>query len=84
MWIGIASAEGRRIGRRAALGLRLGLALAPRLGLAQTDAARERPKGERPKEGDLLVPVSGPAQEPLKPDDLQLDAQQTFVWPIAE
>jgi Rieske Fe-S protein len=45
--------------------------------LAQTDAARERPK-----EGDLLVPVSGSSPEPLKPDDRQLDAKQTMAWPM--
>jgi len=29
-----------------------------------------------------LVAVSSTSQEPLKPDDLQLDAQQTFAWPM--
>lgn len=67
----------RRIGRRTALKLGLGLTLAPRLALAQTEPARERPK-----EDDLLVPVSGPSSELLKPDDLPLDGTQTFAWPI--
>ena len=67
----------RLIGRRAALELGLCFALAPRLALAQTDAARERPH-----EGDLLVPVSGSGPEPLKPDDLPLDGKQTFAWPM--
>jgi rieske iron-sulfur protein len=53
------------------------LALAPRLALAQSDAARERPR-----EGDLLVAVSGRGPEPLKPDDLPLDGKQTFAWPM--
>jgi len=68
----------RRIGRRAAIELGLCFALAPRFALAQTEAARERPK-----EGDLLVAVSATATpEPLKPSDLPLDGQQTFAWPI--
>ena len=68
---------GRRIKRRTAVKLALGLALAPRLAMAQTEPARERPK-----EGDLLVPVNGPSSGPLKPDDLPLDGTQTFAWPI--
>ena len=68
----------RPIGRRRALEIGLGLALAPQLALAQTDAARERPK-----EGDLLVNVTvASAQEPLKPDDLPLDGKQTLAWPM--
>jgi Rieske Fe-S protein len=67
-----------RIGRRAAIELGLCFALAPRFALAQTDAARERPK-----EGDLLVAVTAADNpEPLKPDDLPLDGKQTFAWPI--
>jgi rieske iron-sulfur protein len=53
------------------------LALGPRLALAETEPARERPK-----EGDLLVAVSGSSPEPLKPDDLPLDGKQTFAWPM--
>jgi len=66
-----------RLGRRAALQLGLCLPLVPRLALAQTDAARERPR-----EGDLLVAISGLGSEPLKPDDLPLDGKQTFAWPM--
>jgi hypothetical protein len=61
-----------RIGRRAALELGICLALAPCLALAQTDAARERPR-----EGDLLVAAGATPSEPLKPDDLPLDGKQT-------
>ena len=67
-----------RIGRRAAIGLGLCFTLAPRSALAQTDAARERPK-----EGDLLVNVTAAsAPEPLKPDDLPLGGKQTLAWPM--
>jgi rieske iron-sulfur protein len=67
-----------QIGRRRALELGLGLALAPRLALAQANAAKDRPR-----EGDLLVPVVGAdPPEPLKPDDLPLDGKQTFAWPM--
>jgi Rieske Fe-S protein len=65
------------VGRRAALELGLCLALAPRVALAQTDAARERPR-----EGDLLVAVTATTPEPLKPDELPLDGTQTFAWPM--
>jgi rieske iron-sulfur protein len=68
----------RRIGRRAAIELALCLALSPRFALAQTDAARERPK-----EGDLLINVTAAAApEPLKPDDVPLDGKQTLAWPM--
>jgi hypothetical protein len=67
----------RRIGRRAAIELGLGLALTPGLTLAQTDAAHERPH-----EGDVLVAVGATPPAPLKPDDLTLDAKQTFAWPM--
>jgi rieske iron-sulfur protein len=67
-----------RIGRRTAIGLGLCFTLAPRSVLAQTDAARERPK-----EGDLLVNVTAASSpEPLKPDDLPLDGKQTLAWPM--
>jgi hypothetical protein len=45
--------------------------------LAQTDAAHERPH-----EGDVLVAVGATPPAPLKPDDLTLDAKQTFAWPM--
>ena len=68
----------RRIGRRTAIELGLCFTFAPRFALAQTDAARERPK-----EGDLLVAVTAAASpEALKPDDLPLDAKQTLAWPM--
>lgn len=67
----------RGIGRRKALGLGICLVLTPRLALAQTDPARERPR-----EGDLLVAASDAAPKPLKPEDLPLDGKQTFAWPM--
>jgi rieske iron-sulfur protein len=68
----------RRIGRRAAIELGLSFSLVPRSALAQTAAARERPK-----EGDLLVNVTAAAApEPLKPDDLPLDGKQILAWPM--
>jgi rieske iron-sulfur protein len=66
-----------RIGRRAALELGLCLVLAPRLALAQSEPARERPR-----EGDLLVAVGAATPEPLKPDDLTLGGKQAFAWPM--
>jgi Rieske Fe-S protein len=66
-----------RIGRRTALGLGFSLVLSPRLALAQTDAARERPR-----EGDLLVAVGTSDPNPLKPAELALDVKQTFAWPM--
>jgi Rieske Fe-S protein len=67
-----------RIERRHVLELSVGLALAPRLALAQTEPARERPK-----EGDLLVAVTAADNpEPLKPGDVPRDGKQTFVWPM--
>ena len=68
----------RRIGRRAVLGLGLGVALGARLGLAQTDPIRERPK-----ENDLLVAIGGPGTpQPLKPDDLPPGGKPTMAWPM--
>ena len=67
----------RRIERRKALSFGVCLLLSPRLALAQTDPTRERPR-----EGDLLVAVSGSAPEPLKAQDLPLDGKQTFAWPM--
>ena len=69
---------GRGIRRREAIGLGLCATLASRFALAQTEPARERPK-----EGDLLVPVgSAAAPEPLKPVDLPLGGNQTMAWPM--
>ena len=65
------------IGRRAALGLGFSLVLSPRLVLAQTDPAHERPR-----EGDLLVTVGASGSEPLKPEELTLNAKQVFAWPM--
>jgi rieske iron-sulfur protein len=67
----------RRIGRRAALGMGVCLTLAPRLALAQADAARERPR-----EGDLLVTVGAATPQPLTTDSVPLDGKQIMAWPM--
>lgn len=67
----------RGIGRRAALEMGFCAALAPRLALAETDAARERPR-----EGDLLVSADAAQPAPLKPGDLPLGGKQTMAWPM--
>jgi rieske iron-sulfur protein len=67
----------RRIGRRLALEIGFCLALVPDLALAQTDPTRERPR-----EGDLLVPVGSAAPQPLTPDDVSVGGKQIFAWPI--
>ena len=66
-----------RIGRRRALELGLALTLAPRVAVAQTEPARERPK-----EGDLLVAVGAKTPEPLKPEDVPLGGKQIMAWPM--
>jgi len=67
----------RRIGRRATLGMSVCVALAPRLVLAQTDPARERPR-----EGDLLVTVGAAAPQPLTTDNMPLGGKLTMAWPM--
>jgi rieske iron-sulfur protein len=68
---------GCEIGRRTALGIGVGLVLAPRLALAEADAAHERPQ-----EGDLLVAFDAAKPTPLKPNDLPLGGKQTMAWPM--
>jgi rieske iron-sulfur protein len=55
----------------------LGLLAAPRLTLAQTDPARERPQ-----EGDLLIKIGGDTAPLLKAVDLPLGGPQILAWPM--
>ncbi len=67
----------RRIGRRAALCVGLGLFAAPRRGAAQDD-----PKRARPRPGDVLVKTGGADNTPLKATDLPPGGPQVFAWPM--
>jgi rieske iron-sulfur protein len=67
----------RRIGRRAALGMGVCLALTPRWASAQADPARERPR-----EGDLLVTVGAAPPQPLTTDTVPLGGKLTLAWPM--
>lgn len=67
----------RGIGRRAALGVGLGLLAVPWSALAQDD-----PKRERPREGDLLIKIGSADPAPLKPSDLTLGGPQILAWPM--
>jgi len=55
----------------------VGLTLAPRLVLAQTDPARERPR-----EGDLLVTVGAATPQSLTIEDVPRAGQQIMAWPM--
>jgi Rieske Fe-S protein len=55
----------------------IGVGLLTGKGRTQSDPARERPK-----EGDLLVPVGSPTPTPLKPSDLELGGVQVMAWPM--
>jgi rieske iron-sulfur protein len=65
------------MGRRAMLGMGVCLGLAPRLALAQSDPARERPR-----EGDLLVTVGAAPPQPLTTDGVPLDGKLIMAWPM--
>src|SRR5437868_3034007 len=70
------------VGRRTALQLAAGglcVGLTPGALQAQTDATRERPK-----EGDLLVPVGATAPTPLTLDDLTVGAKPVIAWPMEQ
>jgi Rieske Fe-S protein len=62
---------------KGAVGLGLGLAVAPELALGQDD-----PASMRPKEGDLLIRIGDPTVKPLTPDDISLGAGPTMAWPM--
>jgi rieske iron-sulfur protein len=67
----------RKIGRRTALGVGLGLLATPRLVLAQAD-----PKRERPHPGDVLVKIGAADSTPLKPADIPRGGPQILAWPM--
>jgi rieske iron-sulfur protein len=67
----------RKVGRRAALGMGLGLFAAPRLAFAQDD-----PKRARPHEGDVLIKIGATDPVPLKASELPLGGPQMLAWPM--
>jgi rieske iron-sulfur protein len=66
---------GRREVLKRALGLSLGLTVAPGMALAQED-----PAASRPEQGDLLVRVGDAARTPLAPGDISIGAAPTMAW----
>ena len=66
-------------GRRSLLsgGVGLGVVL-----VAGASDAQDDPTHDRPKEGDLLIRVSGPEPMPLTPDSIPLGAGQIMAWPM--
>ena len=67
----------RKIGRRATLGMGLGLFATPHLAFAQDD-----PKRERPREGDVLIKIGAADPVPLKASELPLGGPQILAWPM--
>ena len=70
------SCVGRRVVLRGAVGFGLGLCLAPRRVVGQSEAASMT----FPKEGDLLVKAGDASSQPLAPDDIPRNEAPTMAW----
>lgn len=66
---------GRREVLKRAIGLGLGLTIAPGTSFGQED-----PASSRPKQGDLLIRFGDAARTPLAPGDISFDKAPTMAW----